>query len=464
MAFVGREAELAALRDWWANRPDRPALVWGRRRVGKTALIERFAEGLPRVVFHTGDGDLASAELGRLAGGVQAAGLTRLRDLTANPYHDWYDALEHLANEADREPALLVLDEFPELLHGTPTLPGILRAFLDRSREHTKLRILICGSAVRTMWSIQESRAPLYGRFNLTLPVYPLRPREAAMMLSGLAPEDRALVYGLFGGMPLYLSWWNQGQSFAENILPLALSPGSPMLTEGRLILQTEVGSDQGGAVLSAIAAGATKFSEVEDRAGFPPARAIDRLLEARLISRIVPVGEDPAKSRRTIYRVSDNFLSFYLGPLRKYRTAIERGRGQAVLPAIERELDNFMGLPYEEAFRECLWEKAFDGTLGISDVVDIGPWWTGGGQDQIDAVVLAEPELTRVPVAVGESKWARSVNGARQRAKLTVKAAALTADVDRLVYIVCGRSEVVTQPGSDTIAITAADIFPDPS
>jgi len=146
------------------------------------------------------------------------------------------------------------------------------------------------------------------------------------------------------------------------------------------------------------------------------------------------------------------------------FHTAIERGRGQAVLPAIERELDNVMGLPYEEAFRECLWEKAFDGTLGISDVVDIGPWWAGGGQEQIDAVLLAEPELTRIPVAVGESKWARSVNGARQRAKLTAKAAALTPDVDRLAYIVCGRSEVVTQPGSDTIAITAADIFPDPS
>ncbi len=463
MAFVGREAELSALQDWWEHRPDRPALVWGRRRVGKTALVERFAGSLSRVVFHTGDGDRVSAELARLAASVQAAGLIRLRDLTANPYRDWYDALEHLGNEAAEKPALLVLDEFPELLHGAATLPGTLRAFLDRGRERTMLRILICGSAVRTMWSIQESRAPLYGRFNLTLPVFPFRPREAAMMLPGLAPEDRALVYGLFGGMPLYLAWWGQDRSFADNLVPLALSPGSPALTEGRLIMETEVGSEQGGAVLSAIASGATKFSEIQDAVGFPPARPIDRLLEARLISRIVPVGEEPSKSRKTIYRVSDNFLSFYLGPLRKYRTAIERGRGATVLPAIQRELDNFMGLPYEDAFRECLWDKAFDGTLGIGDVVDIGPWWTAGGQGQIDAVLLAEPELTRIPVAVGESKWARSVNGERQRARLTAKAAALTPDVDRLAYIICARSEVVTQPESDTIAITAADIFPDP-
>jgi hypothetical protein len=133
------------------------------------------------------------------------------------------------------------------------------------------------------------------------------------------------------------------------------------------------------------------------------------------------------------------------------------------VLPAIERELDDFMGLPYEDAFRECLWEKSFDGTLGLSDICDIGPWWTAGGPGQIDAVLLAQPELTRIPVAVGEAKWARSVNGGRQRGRLTAKAAALTADGDRLAYIIGARSEGATGPESDTIALTAAHIFPDP-
>jgi hypothetical protein len=463
MGFVGRDAELTALEHWWEDMPDRPALVWGRRRVGKTTLIERFASQLPRVVFHTGVGDPASAELARLADGVRVAGLSGIRDLDANPYGDWRDALDHLAQEAAGEPALLVLDEFPELLHGAPTLPGTLRAFLDHTRGKTKLRILICGSAVRTMWSIQETRAPLYGRFNLTLPVFPLRPHEAAMMLPELTPEERALVYGLVGGMPLYLGWWKQSATTGENLLSLAITPGSQLLTEGRLIMETEIGSDQGGAVLYAIASGAAKYSEIQDGVGFPPARAIDRLQEARLITRLTPAGEDPDKSRRAIYRIADNFLAFYLGPLRRYRTAIERGRGQTVLPAIERGLDNLMGHPFEEAFRECLWEKAADGSLGIDDVVEIGPWWGNAGRDEIDAVLIAQPELTRLPAAVGEAKWARSVNGGRLRARLTAKAAALTPEVDRLRYIVGARSAVDIPAGSDTIVITAADIFPDP-
>jgi hypothetical protein len=77
-------------------------------------------------------------------------------------------------------------------------------------------------------------------------------------------------------------------------------------------------GAAAGGAVLYAIASGATKYSEIQDAAGFPPARGIDRLQEARLITRVTPVGQDPDKSRRAIYRIADNFLAFYLGPLRK--------------------------------------------------------------------------------------------------------------------------------------------------
>lgn len=473
MAFVGREDELAQLTHWWERVNDRPALVWGRRRVGKTALIEQFASGLPRVVFHTAIGDPMASELSRLSASVRLAGLQGLRDLESNPYHDWRDALDHLATEAASEPVLLVLDEFPELLHGSPTLPGLLRAFLDNTRGRTRLRLLLCGSAVRTMWSIQGTREPLYGRFNLTLPVFPFRPHEAAMMLAGLRPEARALVYGLVGGMPLYLGWWQQEQSVAENLLHLVGSSGGPLLTEGRLIMETEIGSDQGGAVLYAIAAGASRYGEIQSAVGFDPLRALDRLQEARLITRMVPAGEDLRKSRRAIYRIADSFLSFYLGPVLKHRTEIERGRGRTVVPAIEQELDRHLGAPYEDAFRECLWRKAEDGSLELQNIVEIGPWWGNArfgdrpadrNQVEIDAVLLAQPELTRLPVAVGEAKWGKSVNGARLRAKLTAKAASVTGDVDQLRYIVCARSEVVIPDGSDTLTITARDIFPDPA
>jgi hypothetical protein len=458
MTFVGRGPELAALRRWWDQPAARPALVWGRLRVGKTALIGRFAAELSRAVFHTGAGQPAVAELELLSREVAGAFPSDLRDLPASPYRDWHDALDHLGRLAEQEPVLLVLDEFPELIATCPELPGIIRAFLDRASGRTQLRLLICGSAVRTMWSIQETRAPLYGRFDLTLPVYPFRPHEASELLPGLAPADRALVYGLVGGMPLYLSWWNQDQPVAENLLRLAGQPGSPLLTEGRLILLTEVGgAEQSAGVLYALASGRSRFNEIENAIRSDPSRILDRLVEARLVERITPVTEPPG-ARRRMYRIADNFLAFYLGPLLRHRGEIERGMGPAILPALVRALDDHLGPAWEEAFREHLRRLALAGRLG-ENVVAVGPWWQPDGSNEIDAVVLAQPDRTRVPVAVGEAKWARQVDAVRARSKLTAKAAALTADFADLRYLICAR-EQVTRADPDLLTVTAADIF----
>jgi uncharacterized protein len=459
MEFVGRVAELAALRSWWARDAGRPALIWGRRRVGKTALIQRFAADLDRVVFHTGTGDLEPAELAALSRAAAEVFPDDLRDLATEPYRDWRDALDHLARQAQTSPVLLVLDEFPELIGASPALPGILRAFLDRTAAQTRLRILICGSAVRTMWSIQETRAPLYGRFELNLPLRPFRPEEAAAMLPGLSGGERALVYGLFGGMPLYLSWWDPGQAVTENLIRIAGGPGSPALTEGALIMSVEVGAaEQSALALHAIAGGKTKHAEIQQAIGAEPTRILARLLDAWLIERQVPVTEDPSRSRRPSYRLADNFLAFYLGPLARFRGQIERGRGAATMPALLRQLDDHMGPAYEACFREHLWRLVLAGAIG-EDVVDIGPWWDSSGENQLDAVVIAQPELTRVPILIGESKWGRRIDGGRIDRVLDQKALSLNVDPEQIRHAICARDEV-HHARPETLVITADDIF----
>lgn len=460
--FVNRVDELARLEEWWASPHARPALVWGRRRVGKTSLVQRFAAGKP-TVFHTGARRSVPGELQVLSRGAApvsaSASVTGLRDLIARPYTDWDDALEHLATLAAKEPVLVVLDEFPELTASSPELPGVLRALLDRAHGHSQMRLLLCGSAVRTMEALQEQRSPLYGRFDLAVQLHPFRPAEAAAMLPALKPEERALVYGLVGGMPLYLSWWDQAADVRTNLGRLVARPGAPLLTEGELVLATEVeAGEYPAAVLHAIAAGRTRHGEIKDWIRTEPSRVLDRLVELRLVERLRPV-TDPERARRRLYRLADPFLSFYLGVLAGYRAEIERGLGPSVLPVLLAGLDDHMGPVWEEAFRDHLRRLAAAGGLG--DVVALGPWWADGGPE-IDAVALAG--RSREPVLVGEAKWARHVAGravvaglrARARDGLRVEAAGLTVAVAARVRI--------TGLPSDALGITAADIFPDPS
>jgi len=452
--FVNRDDELAQLERWWASG-DPLGLVWGRRRVGKSWLLARFADQRSAVVVHTGGGRPAALELQLLSVEVARADLAGTRDLEARPYSSWDEAFDALAAARTGEPVLVILDEFPDLLGSSPELEGVLRAVAGRLGRPSPLRVVLCGSAVRTMEALAEERRPLFGRFGVRLAVHPFGPHEAGLMLPGLDAATRALVWGLVGGVPLYLSWWDQHASVEANLAALVCSPGGRLLNEGQLILATE-GDTHGlaGQVMAAVAAGRTRYSEIKDVVRTDPTRALERLVELRLLERVVPVTEDPARSRRAVYRVADNFLAFWLGVVDRYRSEIDRGLGPSILPVLATSLDDFLGHRFEEAFRQHLRRLAATGELG--DVVAIGPFWSGGG-DEIDAVALAGRE--RAAVLIGEAKWSRAVDAAPLETALVRKSSALPKIRDPLRLAVAAR-EVVRGAAPSTLTVTASDIF----
>lgn len=380
-----------------------------------------------------------------------------LRDLEARPFTDWEDAFEMLAAAARNRRILLVLDEFPALAESSPGLPGVIRAAWDRISSQSKLKVLFCGSAVRTMEAMQEERAPLYGRLDLSLLLHPFSPHEAALMLPSLRPAQRALVWGLVGGMPLYLRWWDQNASVRSNLSRLACAPGAQLLTEGQLVLATEAeGGDLARQALYAIASGRTKFNQIEQALGADPTRTLDRLVSLRLVDRVAPVTEIPQRTRRRIYRIADNFLNFWLGVLDRYRPEIDRGLGESILPVLLESLDDHMGGPWEEAFRAHLRRLAASGDLG-EGIVAIGPFWTAGADPgEIDAVALAG--RGRKAVLLGEAKWRKRVDGGRIRADLERKAPAIPNLASEHRFAVCAREEV--SGDGDLLRITAADVF----
>lgn len=452
--FVNRAIELAALQRWWDNG-GRVAAVWGRRRVGKTTLVHHFSSG-KHTIFHEGAcrGELGELEL--LSQHVARGMPGGERNPANEPYRDWDEALDDLQARAYSEPILLVLDNFPDMLTASPGLADSLRS-LAAEAPTTRLRVVLSGASVRQMKAMQSPGQPLEQAADLTLVLCPFTPHEAAVMLEQLAPPDRARVYGIVGGIPLYLSWWDTGVGITENLSELVCSPGARLLTEGDLLLRADL-DDLGfnDRVLHALANGRTSYNDVRTWTGTEPARPLDRLIEQRLIERVLPVGE-ARQARRRRYRISDPFVRFHLSLVSPRRADIDRGLGAKLAPELAEAAELSMGEVWEEAFRVQLREMAETGDLPVDDVASLGPWWDNTGQAEIEALGLTG---SGSPVLAGTVTWEASADASVLLASLREKVArGVGAYPQRLRYAVCARDQLHNVP-YDVVGLTAADLF----
>jgi AAA+ ATPase superfamily predicted ATPase len=466
MMFVNRRRELSALDEWWHRRGPQLGVIWGRRRVGKSYLITHWARD-KRVVFYIARNSPVQEQLRHLSERAHPFASSAQRDLTRVPFRDWDDVFRVLAHAAREEPLLVVIDEFAELIAAEPGIESTLRAVWEEVSGGSKLRLLLTGSAVRAMESLQSERAPLFGRAGLRLHVRPFSPGESALMLRGLPPGERAKAWGVCGGTPYYLDMWDDRASFQENLQRLVYAEQGVLLNEGELVLATE--DFAGGRreripeqVLRAIAEGHTRFSEIKSAIGTEPTRPIKALRDLDLVLRIQPIGTKP-DDRRAYYRIADNFLDFWLSQVEPFRELIVAGVGSDIAAIAEERFGDFMGPRWEEAFRAHL---ATVTDARVKPIAGIGEFWkqrTHGDEDpcQIDAVILTG--RAKVTTLVGEAKWAVTHDGGDMLRGLKRKAMESGLRLaDDLVYAVCARENITNLPKGrdDILAVTATDIF----
>lgn len=394
--------------------PDvRLGIVSGRRRQGKTFLLDAVAEATGGF-FHTATDGTEVEELARFGRALAArTGGGRFA------FAHWEEALDQLFRIVPE--GLIVLDEFPYLVRSAPALPSLLQRALDPrgSARESSARILLCGSAMSVMGKLLSGSAPLRGRASLELIVRPLGFRESARFWGIEDPRLAVLVHSIVGGTPAYRREFVAGDApadlpdFDEWVLRTVLNPQVPLFREARYLLAEEADIRDTAtyhAVLGAIAAGNTTrggIANFVERKSTDIGHPLQVLEDARLIERQL----EPFRNGRSNYRVCEPLITFYEAVMRREWTRLERGDERTAWRNSQSTfLNQVVGPHFEELCREWAMgagEEVFGGLPGeVAAGVLADP--VGKAQLQVDVAVLA-PEDTgtrRRVLSLGEAKW----------------------------------------------------------
>jgi AAA+ ATPase superfamily predicted ATPase len=413
--FVGRKAELAALSTVLGEittggsdgLSGRCLLIRGRRRIGKSSLVETFLQrsGVPSVFF-TAAGAPVEQELAELSFAVTRSSLPG-RDVFADAVPgNWSAALRLLGSALpDDRPSAIVIDEVPYLVASVDGFEGVLQRVWDRDLSRRPVLLILIGSDLSMMESLGSYGRPFHQR-GQEMVLGPLSPADVARMarLEPAAAFEAALVTG---GLPLLCSRWRPGDDLWDFLRKQFADPLSPLLVSAERSLAAEF-PDQTYArtVLGAIGAGERTFTNIARAAGAISAstltRAVDLLVAKRMIAAELPVSLAPSRERR--YRLVDPYLRFWLTFVRPHLPEIERMRGDLALAAVRERWESWRGHAIEPLLRESLARLLPAAGLPAAPVV--GGYWTRSNDVEIDIVGADREPVARRLFFLGSIKW----------------------------------------------------------
>jgi uncharacterized protein len=414
--FVGRRRELGQLNELLepvrtggrTGRPGRAVLIRGRRRVGKSRLVEEFAQrtGLP-YVFFTATGASREEELASFSVQVSASDLpeaTLFAGFATPPTWDAALALLGGLLPPDR-PSIVVLDEMPYLARSDPGFEGILQKFFDRTLSQLPVLLVLIGSDLAMMEALNTYGRPFYQR-GTEMVVPPLSPADVADLLD-VSPADAFDAFLVTGGLPLILDEWPHGADLWDYLSTAVSRPTSALLVSGERTLAAEFPAEaQARHVLSEIGHGERTFTNIGRAAGGlnsgAVSRALDILTSKRLVDARLPLSTRP--SRETRYCITDPYLRFWLSFLGPDMPAIERGRGDRVLATIRAKWPTWRGRAIEPVIKDSLLRLP-EGTLPEGTHA-IGGYWTRSNDPEIDLVGGDRSPIAKRLTLVGSIKW----------------------------------------------------------
>lgn len=457
--FIGRKRELELLTQELAKvvggvsgeRPGRCLLLRGRRRVGKSRLVETFADraDAPFLYFTASGGDTVH-ELARFAADANRSSLPQGALLASARPAEWGAALELLAATLpDDRASIVVIDEVPYLMGNDDAFEGTLRRSWDRFLERKPVLLILIGSDLSMMEALNSYERPFHQR-GRDMVIGSLNPAEIGSMLElePAAALDAAL---LTGGLPLICSDWPAGADLNEFLKGAVSNPISALIVSAERSLAAEFpDAAQARLVLRAIGSGERTFGNIARAAGAigatPLTRALNLLQHKRIVAAELPISLRPSRDKR--YRITDPYLRFWLRFIDPHMDEIERGRADLTLARIATSWTSWRGRAIEPLVREALARILPDEHL--PEAPAIGGYWTRTNDVEIDIVGADRQPIARELRFLGSIKWLEnSPFDDHDRASLTRHWAALT---DQPIPLIAVTRSGATAHGLDAI------------
>jgi len=413
MAFHDRTDELQALEERWRSPRAEYVVLYGRRRVGKTELILRFAEH-KRCVYYEATPGTESDQLEDLSRALAEASGREL--LAAQPLTSWRAFFAAVGEELRRGPLLVALDEFQFVARETPAVGSLINRFWREHRGDPNLFLILSGSDVSFFErEIVGYTATTYGRRTGSLHLQPFPFPELSGFLPGWSAEDAIRAYAVFGGVPYYLDALDPAATLAENVERHVLAPDGLLRQEPRFLFAQHSDLREESvyfSILRAIAAGRTRRNEIASRVGRSDSatgQLLDKLMEMGLVRRVHPVTvANPDRTKLVRFAIDDPFLRFWFAFVHPYESRLHR-RADAqehlqglVMPSLE----HFVSRPvFEQVCQSWLRDH-----LGAASV----GWWWGSVKERVDGSLRnVQRELDVVAIdhegivmAAGSCRW----------------------------------------------------------
>jgi len=405
MDFINRENELSFLEKKWADPRAQLIVLWGRRRVGKTELVKQFIKKKPHVYFlaeSTNDAD----QLRRFSYMIGQFFNEPL--LETRGFSNWEEGFRYIRDRKQR--FVLVIDEFSYLIESNRAIPALFQKAWDEYWSQSTLYLILLGSSISMMETeVLGYKAPLYGRRTGQWKIDPMTFDRAGNFRKGHPFEDRLMHYALAGGIPAYWLQFSTEKDFFENLRDHVLRKGEMLYDEVEFLLREELREPRYYfALLQAIAQGKRKLAEIVNASGISQPVAnkyLSVLSDLRIVERELPATEQmPLKSKKGLYRITDEFFRFWFRFVFPRRSELEMGRVDDVLSAIKDGLPQFLSAVYEKIGIDLLW-KNMDKIFPFKAV---GRWWDKneeidliGINDDLDSILFGEIKWSEKPVGL---------------------------------------------------------------